>query len=52
MLLVEQNDEWLVQRRYLSDHSIRQILTTQTDTNDNVNTCNEGEGRVIELNAA
>jgi hypothetical protein len=23
MLLIEQNDEWLVQRRYLSDHSIR-----------------------------
>jgi transposase-like protein len=25
MLLVEQNDEGLVQRRYLSDHSIRQV---------------------------
>jgi hypothetical protein len=22
-VIVEQNDEWLVQRRYLSDHSIR-----------------------------
>jgi putative transposase len=51
MLLVDKNDESLVQRRYLSDHSIRQVLTTQTDTNDNVNTPNEGEG-VIELNAA
>jgi putative transposase len=27
MLLVEQNDEWLVQRRYLSDHSIRLVLS-------------------------
>jgi putative transposase len=27
MLLIEQNDEWLVQRRYLSDHSIRQVLS-------------------------
>ncbi len=26
MLLIEQNDEWLVQRHYLSDHSIRQVL--------------------------
>ena len=52
MLLIEQNDEWLVQRRYLSDHSIRQVLTTQTDPGDNVNTRSEGEGGVIELNAA
>src|SRR5580658_6631382 len=29
MLLVEQNDEWLVQRRYLSDHSIKQVLQPQ-----------------------
>ena len=27
MLLIEQNDEWLVQRRYLSDHSIRLVLS-------------------------
>jgi Transposase, Mutator family len=27
MLLNEQTDEWLVQRRYLSDHSIRQVLS-------------------------
>jgi putative transposase len=37
MLLIEQNGEWLVQRRYLSDHSIRQVLsplpgTEQADT--------------------
>ena len=27
MLLIEQNDEWLVQRRCLSDHSIRLVLS-------------------------
>jgi Transposase, Mutator family len=27
MLLIEQNDEWLVQHRYLSDHSIRLVLS-------------------------
>jgi hypothetical protein len=26
MLLIEQNDEWLVARRYLSEHSLHQIL--------------------------
>ena len=25
MVLLEQNDEWLVQRRYLSEHSMRQL---------------------------
>jgi putative transposase len=40
MLLIEQNDEWLVQRRYLSDHSIRQVLsppggTEQARSNNN-----------------
>ncbi|HUA05976.1 MAG TPA: transposase, partial [Solirubrobacteraceae bacterium] len=29
MLLIEQNDEWLVQRRYLSDHSIRLVLAAE-----------------------
>ncbi len=28
MLLIEQNDEWLVQRRYLSEHSIQLVLST------------------------
>jgi hypothetical protein len=41
MLLIEQNDEWLVQRRYLSDHSIRQVLSPpggseQTRSNNNI----------------
>jgi hypothetical protein len=27
MLLIEQNDKWLVQRRYLSDHSIQLVLS-------------------------
>jgi transposase-like protein len=50
MLLIEQNDEWLVQRRYLSDHSIRQVLsplpgTDQADTE-------EQKQEVIALNAA
>jgi putative transposase len=39
MLLIEQNDEWLVARRYLSEHSLRQVLQTSTE-------------EVIELNAA
>ena len=30
-LLCEQNDEWLVQRRYLSVESIAQILTAEHD---------------------
>jgi len=50
MLLIEQNDEWLVQRRYLSDTSIRQVLSPDTVPQDNVNGATK-EG-VIELNAA
>ncbi len=50
MLLIEQNDEWLVQRRYLSDTSLRQVLSPQTDPSDNVNTASK-EG-VIKLTAA
>lgn len=29
MLLIEQADEWLVQRRYLSGHSIKLVLSTE-----------------------
>jgi len=29
MLLIEQADEWLVQRRYLSEHSIKQVLSAE-----------------------
>jgi hypothetical protein len=49
MLLVEQNDEWLVQRRYLSEHSIRQVLS-EAEQNQEVMTTQNKEA--IELNAA
>jgi len=50
MLLIEQNDEWPVQRRYLSDHSIQLVLSTldgfeQARSDDN-------NKEWIELNAA
>jgi putative transposase len=50
MLLVEQNDEWLVQRRYLSDHSIRQVLSPLPGEETPLSTNNQKE--VIELNPA
>jgi len=34
MLLIEQNDEWLVQRRYLSEHSIRLVLAGPDATSE------------------
>jgi hypothetical protein len=37
MLLIEQNDEWLVQRRYLSDHSIRLVLSAERTENSRSN---------------
>jgi transposase-like protein len=49
MLLIEQNDEWLVQRRYLSDHSIRLVLSP-LDGIEQARSNNDKE--VIELNAA
>jgi putative transposase len=49
MLLLEQNDEWLVQRRYLSDHSLRQVLTPLPGENEY--TPNEKE-QVMQLSAA
>ncbi len=49
MLLVEQNDEWLVQRRYLSEHSIRLVLSERHQTKETMTTDNK---EVIELNAA
>jgi transposase-like protein len=33
-LLIEQNDEWIVCRRYLSEESMRQILYADTDRQD------------------
>ena len=50
MLLLEQNDEWLVQRRYLSEHSIRQVLSEAEQTQEVMTTQNNKD--VIELNAA
>jgi transposase-like protein len=50
MLLIEQNDEWLVQRRYLSDHSIRQVLSPLHGSGQDRSNNNSKE--VIELNAA
>ena len=41
-LLIEQNDEWLVGRRYLSAESIALVLEDQGD---------EGRGEVVELRA-
>jgi putative transposase len=49
MLLVEQNDEWLVQRRYLSDHSIRKVLSPQPGENEHTH---QDQEEVIELNPA
>jgi transposase-like protein len=37
MLLIEQTDEWLVQRRYLSETSIRQVLANPGVLASNVN---------------
>ena len=50
MLLLEQNDEWLVQRRYLSDHSLRQLLSPLTG-GEEAGT-ETGDQGVIALNAA
>ena len=48
MLLLEQNDEWLVQRRYVSEHSMRLILSEPVQAEPS----REGEKEVIELTAA
>jgi hypothetical protein len=50
MLLIEQNDEWMVERKYLSDHSIQLVLSAagQFENPRSNNTDKE----VIELNAA
>jgi len=50
MLLIEQNDEWLVQRKYLSDHSIRLVLSTGPGSENDRS--NDKDKEVIELNAA
>jgi hypothetical protein len=47
-LLIEQNDEWLVNRRYLSAESMTLILSA-AQTEEHMTTENK---EVIELNAA
>ena len=42
-MLIEQNDEWLVSRRYLSEESLALVLEDQGD---------EGREEVAELQAA
>jgi hypothetical protein len=32
--VIEQNDEWLVGRRYLSNHSLEAVLDQEKDDND------------------
>jgi hypothetical protein len=51
MLLIEQNDEWLVQRRYLSDHSIRLVLTPPSRTGQARSNNNNITEEVATLNA-
>jgi putative transposase len=48
-LLIEQNDEWLISRRYLSAESMTPLYAAQ-DENDHTHTQNREE--VVELNAA
>jgi hypothetical protein len=48
--LIEQNDEWLVSRRYLSEESMRQVLSTP-DT-DQGNHLDQNQEEVSELIAA
>ena len=42
-MLIEQNDEWLVCRRYLSDESMRLILDARTELDITLPTDNEQE---------
>jgi len=49
-LLIEQNDEWLVGRRYLSEESMRLVLCAATDRD--THPTKEDQEEVIELNAA
>jgi putative transposase len=48
-LLIEQNDEWIVCRRYLSEESMRQILYADTDRENSPSQISE---EVDELPAA
>jgi transposase-like protein len=48
-LLIEQNDEWLVQRRYLSEESMRLILSTDQDPE---NSLSQDQEEATQLNTA
>ena len=37
-MVIEQNDEWLVGHRYLSNHSLEAILSDHNKDNDNQET--------------
>ena len=50
MLLVEQADEWLVQRRYLSEHSIKLVLSEPAQTQE-IMTRQNDDTEVAELAA-
>ena len=45
MRLIQQNDEWLVQRRDLSEHSIRQVLSEAEQTEQVMTTNKRVSGR-------
>jgi putative transposase len=51
MLLLEQNDEWLVQRRYLSETSLKTVISTGPPVQNEARSTDTSQG-VIELNAA
>ena len=51
MLLIEQNDEWLVQRRYLSETSLKAVVSTGPTTQSNARSTDPSQEE-IELNAA
>ena len=51
-LLFEQNDEWLVQRRYLSAESMALILAGPTDPRRTRSNNNKTEKEAVALNAA
>jgi transposase-like protein len=49
MVLIEQNDEWMVARRYLSEHSLKQVLDA---AQDGPSLDQEDQKEVIQLTAA